>query len=266
MEARAAVTETRAIRVEHEGGVARVVLNRPPLNVLNLETIRELGLGIQSATGKAGVRLIEIASGLPAAFSSGTEIREHFRESAPALLREFHALIRAVLFAPVPTVALVEGYCLGGGMELAMACDFLVAARDARFGQTEIRVGAFPPAASVLLPKLIPEKRALEMILTGKTITGEEAYRLGLVNRLAGGPDGGTLEEAAEKFRKAILDQSPKVVDLARRAVRLGWREALEGALREAERIYLDELLPTEDAEEGLRAFLGKRLPKWKGR
>jgi cyclohexa-1,5-dienecarbonyl-CoA hydratase len=151
-------------------------------------------------------------------------------------------------------------------MELAMACDFIVAAREAQFGQPEIRVGAFPPAASVLLPRLIPEKKALEMILTGKTVTGEEAYRWGLVDRLSGGTDGETLEEAAEKFRRAILAQSPKVVDLARRAVRLGSREALEVKLREAERIYIDELLPTEDAEEGLRAFLAKRPPKWKGR
>ena len=128
------------------------------------------------------------------------------------------------------------------------------------FGQPEINLGAFPPVAAALLPRLIPEKRALEMILTGKWITAREAFELGLVNRVANKPD---LEEEVEKFRQGILGKSPRVLALARRAVRLGSREAFESGLREAERIYLDELLETEDAEEGLRAYLEKREPKF---
>lgn len=255
-----------AIRVERQGRVARVVIHRPPLNVLDTETIRELRSKFEDAAGGPAIEMVEIASGVPAAFSSGTEIREHFSATARELLSEFHALIRKVLYSPRPTVALVEGYCLGGGMELAMACDFIIATRQARFGQPEIRLGAFPPVAAALLPRLIGEKKALEMVLTGKTVTGEEAHRLGLVNRLAGGPEDGTLEDQAARLRKEILAKSPAIVSLARRAARLGARETFEAALREAERIYLEELLATEDAEEGLRAFLAKRPPKWKGK
>ncbi|PYV13032.1 MAG: enoyl-CoA hydratase [Acidobacteria bacterium] len=264
----ATVAPSGAVRVERRERVARLVINRPPLNVLNIETIRELGSRFEAVSQEPGIELIELRSALPAAFSSGTDVREHFSGSARQLLTEFHALIRKVLDSARPTLALVEGYCLGGGMELAIACDFIIATREAKFGQPEIRLGAFPPIAAVLLPRLIPEKPALEMILTGKTVTGEEAWRLGFVNRVASaaGPDGDTLEEQAAKFRKEILAQSPAVTAIARRVSRLGSRETFEAALREAERVYLEELLPTEDAEEGLRAFLAKRPPKWKGK
>ena len=250
-----------AVRTEKRGPVLCLTIQRPPLNILDLATVRELRTKLDEEARRDGVRLVEIRSAFGSAFSAGTEIRDHFRERAPEMLREFHSLIRSVLYAPRPTLAVVEGHCLGGGMELAMACDFIVASIDARFGVPEINLGAFPPVAAVLLPRLIPEKRALEMILTGKRITAREAFELGLVNRVASKPD--DLEEEVEKLRNAILRKSPRVLALARRAVRLGSREAFESGLREAERIYLDELLQTEDAEEGLRAYLEKREPKF---
>ena len=256
----ASVEPAAAVRTEKRGPVLCLTIQRPPLNILDLATVREFRTKLEEEARRDGVRLVEIRSAFGTAFSAGTEIRDHFRERAPEMLREFHALIRAVLYAPRPTLAVVEGYCLGGGMELAMACDFIVASVDARFGQPEINLGAFPPVAAALLPRLIPEKRALEMILTGKWITAREAFELGLVNRVANKPD---LEEEVEKFRQGILGKSPRVLALARRAVWLGSREAFESGLREAERIYLDELLETEDAEEGLRAYLEKREPKF---
>ena len=256
-----APTAVENVLVERQDAVVRLFLNRFPLNVLDLGTIREVKAKLDKEVCVEGVRLVEIWRGqLAKAFSAGTEIREHLREHAPEMLREFHALIRSVLYAPRPTLAVVEGHCLGGGMELAMACDFIVASANAQFGLPEINLGCFPPVASVLLSRLIPEKRALEMILTGKWITAREAFDLGLVNRVANRPD---LQKEVEKFRQGILGKSPRVVALARRAVRLGSREAFESGLREAERIYLDELLQTEDAEEGLRAYLEKREPKF---
>ena len=254
-------TANTSVVVERRGAVTCVIIERPPLNILDLDTIRELRTKLEEEARRDGVRLVEIRKGgLATGFSAGTEIRDHFPERAPEMLREFHSLIRSVLYAPRPTLAVVEGYCLGGGMELAMACDFIVASVNARFGLPEINLGAFPPVAAVLLPRLIPEKRALEMILTGKWITAREAFDLGPVNRVANKPD---LEEEVEKFRNAIVRKSPRVLALARRAARLGSREAFESGLREAERIYLDELLQTEDAEEGLRAYLEKREPKF---
>lgn len=251
------------VLLERQDAVARLVINRPPLNILDIETIRELRAKLGAAMDETGVRLVELRGAGEKAFSAGAEIRDHFPERAPEMLREFHALIRAVLYAPRPTLAVVRGHCLGGGMELAVACDFILASAEARFGQPEIKVGAFPPVAAALLPRLIPEKRALEIILTGESLTAEEAWRLGLVNRSVGSED---LEGMVTEFSRSILAQSPRVLELARKAARLGSRESFESALRESERIYLEELLATEDAVEGLRAFMAKRRPDWKGK
>jgi cyclohexa-1,5-dienecarbonyl-CoA hydratase len=250
------------IVVGHRGRVAWLEVNRPPMNILDMATTRELRGAVETLAADATTALVEIRGAGDRAFSAGADIREHFPEQAPEMLREFHALIRAVWNCSRPTVAVVRGLCLGGGMELAMACDFIVASDDARFGQPEIKVGAFPPVAAVLLPRLMAPRRALEMILAGDPITGVEAQRLGLVNRAVAAAQ---LEETVGSLEASLLAQSAAVVAVARRAARLGSGESLETALRESERLYLEELIQLEDATEGLRAFLEKRPPSWKG-
>jgi cyclohexa-1,5-dienecarbonyl-CoA hydratase len=256
-----AQTKSLNILVERRGRVTRLLINRPPLNILDIATLRELHAALDSALNDPEVRVVEFSGAGEKAFSAGTEIRDHVPECAPEMLREFHALVRAVIASHYPTVAVVRGHCLGGGMELALACDFILASSSARFGQPEIKVGAFPPVAAILLPKMIPEKRALEMILTGEPVTAEEAFRLGLVNRVA---SEAALDDEVQKFSGQLLGQSPAILALARRTARLESRRAFEAALRETERIYLEELLHTEDAVEGIHAFLEKRPPKWK--
>lgn len=257
----AAQSLSQRILVERTGPVARLVINRPPLNILDLAALPELRQALSATLDDPGVRLVEFSGAGEKAFCAGTDIREHIPERAPELLREFHGLIREVMGARCPTVAIVRGHCLGGGMELALACDFIFAASSARLGQPEIKVGAIPPVAAILLPKLIPEKKALEMILAGAPLTGEEACRLGLVNRAV--PDS-ALEEEAQKFSGQLLAQSSVILALARKTTRIESRHSFETALRETERIYLEELLHTEDASEGIQAFLEKRPPKWK--
>jgi cyclohexa-1,5-dienecarbonyl-CoA hydratase len=246
---------------EKKGAVARLVINRPPLNILDLDTIGQLNSQLGAACKAEGVRLVEIRGAGERAFSAGVNVRDHLQDRAPQMLREFHSLIRAVLYAPCLVLAVVRGHCLGGGMELALACDFILASDDARFGQPEIKVGAFPPLAVVLLPRLIPEKKALELILTGEPITAEEGQRLGLVNRVVRSAE---LESEVSRFSGLLLAQSASVTMLARKAARLAPQAPLESALRESERIYLEHLLSTEDVSEGLRAFLEKRPPVWK--
>lgn len=248
------------ILVERRGPAARMVINRPPLNILDLACLPELRRALSTALDDPSVRLVEFTGAGENAFCAGTDIRDHTPERAPEMLREFHTLIREVLGARCPTVAVVRGHCLGGGMELALACDFILAAASARFAQPEIKVGAIPPVAAILLPKLIPEKKALEMIMTGEPISGEEALRLGLVNRAV--PEA-TLDDEARKFSARLLKQSPTIVGLARKTARLESRQGFEAALRETERVYLEELVQTKDASEGIQAFLEKRPPKW---
>jgi cyclohexa-1,5-dienecarbonyl-CoA hydratase len=248
---------------EPEPGVFRITIERPPLNILDIPAICELSAQVEAASNVqdgGAPRLLEIRGAGGAAFSAGIEIRDHFPERAREMLRAFHGLIRAILAAPCPVAAVVEGHCLGGGMELALACDFILASDDATFGQPEIRVGAFPPVASILLPRLIPEKKAAEMILTGCTITAVQAAQMGLVNRLGGA---GTLEGKLSEFERELLTASPRITSLALRAIRARRLDGFEAALRESERLYLDELLQQKDATEGLKAFLEKRPPRW---
>ena len=188
------------VLVERRDAVGRLIINRPPLNILDIATIRELRAQLEAVLGDPAVRLVEVRGAGEKAFSAGAEIRDHFPDRAPEMLREFHSLIRAAFDSRCPTVAVVKGPCLGGGMELAIACDFIVASRDARFGQPEIKVGAFPPVAAALLPRLMPEKKALEMILTGESISAEQAAHWGMVNRVA---EVGQLGAAVNEFRMA---------------------------------------------------------------
>src|SRR5579859_6731953 len=225
-----AQTTRMNVLVERRGRVARLVINRPPLNILDLATLRELRAALDSTLNDSAIRMVEFSGAGEKAFSTGTDIRDHVPERAPEMLRDFHALVRAVISSHCPTVAIVRGHCLGGGMELALARDFILASSSARFGQPEIKVGAFPPVGAILLPKIISEKRALEMILTGEPIAAEEAFRLGLVNRVA---SDAALDDEAQKFSGQLLAQSPAILALARRATRLGSRQAFDVALRE---------------------------------
>jgi cyclohexa-1,5-dienecarbonyl-CoA hydratase len=181
------------------------------------------------------------------------------------MMEVLHEVFAALWALEPPTVAVVQGAALGGGMELAIACDFIIASEQATFGQPEIKVGVFPPIACLLLPRLLPWPRALELILTGDSIDAQEAHRWGLVNRVVLADQ---LRQAASEFLEKLAGLSGPVLKLAKRATLLGLKERRdwESTLREIERLYLEDLMKLEDAEEGLRAFMEKRKPQWKER
>jgi cyclohexa-1,5-dienecarbonyl-CoA hydratase len=245
------------VRVEEAGGALVVSLHRPPLNVLDLPTIRSLHAALAPLPARRDLKVLVLRSDLDRAFSAGVDVRDHSRERAPEMLETFHAVFRLMDTLPQATLAAVDGPCLGGGCELAAFCDVVLATPRATFGQPEIDVGCFPPVAAVLLPRLIG-RAAFEMVLTGAPVSAHEAERIGLITRVVDDLDGET-----RRWVERLSAKSGVALAAARKALRHaggGFDRALAGA----ERIYREDLLPAEDVEEGIRAFLEKRPPRWR--
>lgn len=254
------MSETRVL-VERADSVLRIALNHPPLNILSIPILHELNRALEQVT--ESVHFVRLESRLERAFSAGADVNDHVPERVPEMLASLHQAIVRLWEMEALSIAVVRGHCLGAGMELALSCDFLIAGESARFGQPEIRLGCFPPVAAVLLPERIGPHRAREWILTGKTIPAREAEALGLVTRVVPDED---VERAADELLADLSRKSPVVLKLAKRALRWSRSGDLVTALQAVERLYLDQLMQTEDAREGIQAFLEKRAPVWKGR
>jgi cyclohexa-1,5-dienecarbonyl-CoA hydratase len=255
--------EASNVRVERSGRVATVTVDLPPLNILDLKTLAQLGAAFGELAGDSDIALVVVRGGGERAFSAGVSVQDHTLDKVERMLAEFHTALNRLRDLDAVTVAAVRGHCLGGGMELALACDVVIATEDARFGQPEIDLGCYPPYAAALYPSMLGPGKTLDLLLTGRIFGCEEAERLGIVTRRA--PKGG-LAEAVADFTKQIEAKSAAVVRLLKRAVRAGRDRDFAVALPEAERIYIQELCQTEDMAEGLGAFLEKRPPIWKHR
>ena len=248
------------LAVEDRDGARWITLQRPPLNVLDLPTIRALRHAVRPRARRRDLKVLVFRSALPGTFSAGVDVRDHGKDRVSDMLEGFHEVFRLLDGLPQATVASVDGRCLGGGCELAAFCDILLATPRSVFGQPEIDVGCFPPVGAVLLPRIVG-RAAMEMVLTGASVTADEAARIGLVSRVV---DDLEVETAACVAR--LTAKSGAVLALARRAVRQGGRGSFRRALERTERIYRKELLATDDVEEGVRAFLEKRPPRWQDR
>lgn len=248
------------VRFEDADGARWITLERPPLNVLDLVTIEALAAALASLTDRRDLKAVVLRSALPRTFSAGVDVRDHTRARVTAMLAAFHGVFRQLDALPQATIAAVDGTCLGGGGELAAFCDVVLATPRSVFGQPEIDVGCFPPLASVVLPRVAP-RAAAELILTGAPIGAAEAARVGLISRVVD-----DLEAETRRIVRLLAGKSAVVLGLARRALRAGARGPFPDALAAVERLYREELVPTEDIEEGVRAFLEKRPPRWKDR
>ncbi len=254
------ITQSQTIQTRVEGRTAWITLNRPPLNVLNIEMLRALGVVVKELIPQSDILVFQ-AEGK--AFSVGVEVKDHVPEKVPEMLATFHGIFRQLAAADCLTIAAVQGHCLGGGMELAMFCDFVLAEESASFAQPEIKLGCYPPVAMVLLPRMIGPRAALDLILTGRTIKAPEAHALGLVSRVT---NVGGLSEAVAKLLSELQALSPAALRITRSGLKRQDAGEFELQLKEAEQLYLDSLMKTEDAHEGIRAFLEKRAPVWQGR
>ncbi len=247
------------IKLDVQDGLATMTLCREPLNVLNIAMMEEMNQALDSLMGQ-GVKVLLIkAEGK--AFSAGVDVGEHLGDMAPKMIEAFHGIFRRMDALGAVSVASVQGAALGGGCELAVYCDLVVASEKAKLAQPEIMVGVFPPIAALVFPRQIGYKKALELIVTGDTIGAAEAKTLGLVNQVVA-PD--QLAAATDALVGKLMNLSGLVLRLTKKAVVKGLKESdTEDALKKIEKIYLKDLMTTHDALEGLQAFLDKRKPVW---
>lgn len=241
------------------GAVLELALVAPPRNVLDRAMVAALGAALADVPPRAKAILLR-ADG--PSFSVGASVPEHARASVAAMLAGFHQTIRALLAANLPIVAAIRGHCLGGGLELALCATRVIVAPDARLGQPEIKLGAFAPVASILLPRRIGGARAEAMLVSGELVGAEAARAIGLADAIADDPDAAARAWLAE----AILPHSASSLRVACAAARAAITRDLDELLPRLERRYVDELAPTHDAEEGVRAFVEKRAPRWEDR
>jgi len=257
----AAAGPFRHLHLEEDDGLCTLTLDRPPLNVLTVEMLRELAEALDVVASDPGVAVL-LVTGAGKAFCAGVDVADHTEDRVEDMIRTFHAALAHLVSLEIPTVAALNGAALGGGLEVALACDLIVAREGAKVGQPEIRLGVFPPFAAAALPRLVGRARALDLILTGRTLTAEEAFAMGMVQHVRSA-DG--FPEAATAYARDLASLSPPVLRLTKRAVVEGIDAPLGEALHAAECLYLDDLMKLEDAHEGLAAFMEKRPPQWKG-
>ncbi len=247
------------IETSVDGGLGRLVLNHPPLNILTQEMLTEMRAALRSLEASPAVRVL-LVSARGKHFSAGADVQEHLPPHYRQMIPEFLETIAAIDGFPLPVVAAVQGKCLGGGFEVVQAADIVVAADDASFGQPEIVLGVFPPAACVLLPERCDSGLAADLVLSGAVIGAVEAREHGLVRKIV---PRGELEVEATATAQRIARHSRAALEITKRALRNGSTQRHAAAFRDVGDIYVDELMNTADAIEGLRAFQEKRQPAW---
>ena len=241
-----------------EGQIWRVWLATPKANILDMDKVERLGAIFADAAGKQDLKAIVIEGEGPH-FSFGASVEEHLPGQFESMIPGFHRLFEKLFDAEVPTLAAVRGRCLGGALELVSLCNRIFAGPEAMLGQPEIILGVFAPVASVALPERIGRSRAEDLCLSGRTIGAEEALRIGLVDAIEEDPAAAALTYA----REHLLPHSASSLRLAQRALRGGYRERFRQELQNVERLYMETLMATSDAKEGLQAFVEKRKPTW---
>ncbi len=246
------------VSLERDGQLLRLQLARPKANIFDGQMIRALHQALSARLGNAALKAVLLSAQGPH-FSFGASVEEHLPDQCGNMLKSLHDLIRCIVDSPVPILVAVRGQCLGGALEVAAAGNLIFAAPDAKFGQPEIKLGVFAPAASCLLPIRIGQVRAEDLLLSGRSIDAEEAYRFGLITSIDDDPEAAALNY----FDEHLAPLSASSLSLAVAAVRAGIRAQVHERIAEVESLYLNDLMKTRDAAEGLTAFIAKRPPVW---
>ncbi|HET9304553.1 MAG TPA: enoyl-CoA hydratase/isomerase family protein [Candidatus Sulfotelmatobacter sp.] len=250
------------ISLEIEGAVARIVLRNPPLNVIDIPMMEELARALAEVEAQPGIAVI-VLSGAGKAFSGGVDVAAHTPDNVEDMLARFHGVMRGLVATKKITIAQVHGHCLGGGAEVAMVCDLVYTADAAHWAFPEIKLGCYPPVACTALAALVGQKRAAELILTGRTINGREAAECGLATSSV---QEDQLSQAVDECLARLLALSPAALAITKKACYAWDSMHFDKGLARAEKIYFEDLMKTADAHEGVRAFMEKRTPKWTGK
>lgn len=254
-------TSYKVIHVSYDPPTARITLARPPQNVIDIPMMEELAEALKHSEQQREISTVIFCG--EQHFSAGVDVAAHTPDKIREMLTKFHAVIRAIVTSKKVTIAMVRGNCLGGGAELAMVCDMVFTAESATWGFPEIKLGCFPPVAATALSALVGQKRAADLVLTGRTISGREAAGIGLANTAL---PAGQLDPTVNQAIAGLRQLSPAALAITKRAFYAWDAMHFDKGLARAEKIYFDELMKTEDAREGIQSFLEKRQPNWKGK
>ena len=241
-------------------GVATITLERPPLNILNIEMMEQLNAALLAIRDRKDLRAL-VLRGKGKTFCAGVDVADHTPERVSRMLQVFLRIFETMRMIDVVSVAAVNGAAVGGGFELAIACNLIVASDKATFALPEIELGVFPPVAAVILPRTTPRRKAMEWILTGEKISAKELAQHGIVNRVF--PQA-KFEAGLKKFVTSLSSKSAPVLKLARQAQLSAYYSTYEQAVATVEGLYLNELMNLKDAKEGIASFLEKRKPVWR--
>lgn len=249
------------ISFEIKKDMAFLTINRPPLNILNISTMEEINDALVSLIGNKDIKVLVLSGSGEKAFSAGVDVADHAEEKVEKMLRVFHDIFRNLSKLDQVTVAALKGLTLGGGCEVALFCDLVIAADNLKIGQPEIKLSVLPPIALLIMPRLVGLKKASELLLTGKAIEAAEAERIGLINKVVPLE---SFDSELESFIEPIAELSLVGLKYSKKGIHLGLETTFIDGLEKIEKLYLEELMASEDAHEGLKAFMEKRKPLWK--
>ncbi len=254
------MSDAVTIRYEVVDAVAKVTLDRPKHNVFNIAMMQELNAVLDRIAADPGLKCMVLLANGPS-WCAGVDVGDHKPELVDAMIDTFNGIFQRIHALDIPTVAAVQGACLGGGMEVAIACDIVLASKKAVFGQPEVRLGFFPPYAAIRLPELVGVSKAIEICTSGKSYTADEALTMGFVSRVV---EADAFEGSVEKLLADFRASSPLILKLNKTAVRQHLGTAFPAAVSGVSHLFLNRLMKTQDTLEGIASFYEKRKPVWK--
>jgi len=256
------MADHKFLKIEKDEQVVRIILDRPKHNVLDIPMMNELNQALEAIVTDDTLKCVVI-TGEGRSFCAGVEVADHKPDNVDAMVSTFNRIFELINTIDIPVIAAVNGACLGGGMELAIACDIVIASEKAIFGQPEIKLGFFPPYAALRLPELVGVAKAIEIVTTGQNYTAQQSKDLGFVSQVA------TVEgfqEAIEKTVKEIVMASPLIIRLNKRAVKRHIGTSFSQGVDLVSNYFLKTLMKTEDTLEGIACFEERKKPVWKNK